>query len=172
MCEVKYGYHVAVFSDNHPTVSWVYQLASKRSVVMLQLLHALALRLKKKGSLPLTPFYISGKHNSMTDILSRSFVSEPKWYCKTDAELLLLFKKNNPLPKKASWTVFQPTKEISMKLLSMLRMEVTTMEDWTRPGKIGKHTGEIGAPSSHLWEWTLSYRIPHFNTRSAACHDL
>ena len=100
MCEVKYGYHVAVFSDNHPTVSWVYQLASKRSVVMLQLLHALALRLKKKGSLPLTPFYISGKHNSMTDILSRSFGSEPKWRCKTDNDLLPLFNNKFTLPTR------------------------------------------------------------------------
>ena len=46
------------------------------------------------------------------------------------------------------------------------------MEEWTRKGKIGKHTGEIGAPSSHLWEWTLRYRIPHFKTTSAACQDL
>ena len=87
MCEVKYGYHVAVFSDNHPTVSWVYQLASKRSVVMLQLLHALALRFKIKGTLPLTPFHIDGKQNSMTDILSHSFGSEPKWHCNTDTDL-------------------------------------------------------------------------------------
>ena len=46
------------------------------------------------------------------------------------------------------------------------------MEECTRPGKIGKDTDEIGAPSSHLWEWTLSYRIPHFETRSNACKDL
>ena len=46
------------------------------------------------------------------------------------------------------------------------------MEEWTQPVKIRKHAGKIGALSSHLWEWTLSYRIPHFETRSAACQDL
>ena len=46
------------------------------------------------------------------------------------------------------------------------------MEEWTRPGKIGNKTGEFGAPSSHIWEYTLSYRVPHFKTRSAACQDL
>ena len=46
------------------------------------------------------------------------------------------------------------------------------MKDWTRPGKIRKHTGEIGADLFHLWEWTLSYRIPHLETRLATCHDL
>ena len=64
----------------------------------------------------------------MADIPSRSFVSEPKWYCKTDAELLLLFNNKFPLPNKASWNVFYPTKEVIMKLISVLRMEVTTME--------------------------------------------
>ena len=131
VCEVKSGDHVAVFSDNQPTVLWVDQLASKSSVVAGQLLRALALILKMKGEFPLTPFYIAGNQNDMKDILSRLFVSEPKWHCKTDADLLLLFNKKIPLPNKASWTVFHPTKDISMKLLSVFRMEVTTMEEWT-----------------------------------------
>ena len=59
-----------------------------------------------------------------------------------------------------------------MKLLSVLRREVTTIEEWNQPGKIGKHTGKIGAPSSHIWEGILSYRMPHFETRSATCQDL
>ena len=172
VCDVNSGYHVAVFSDNHPTVSWVDRLASKSSVVAGQLLRALALRLKMKGASPLTPFHIAGKHNVMTDIPSHSFGSEPKWHCKTDADLLIFLNNKFPLLNKASWTLFHPTKDICMKLLSVLRMEVTTMEEWNRPVKISKHTDEIGAPSLHLWEWTMSYRIPHFKTRSAACQDL
>ena len=134
-----------------------------------QLLRALALRLKMKGASPLTPLHIAGKQNAMTDIPSRSFGSVPQWHCKTDADLLHLFNTKFPLPNQASWTVFHPTKEICMKLLSVLRMEDTTMEEWTQPGKIGKHSGAIGAPSSHLWEWTLSYRIHHSGTKSDAC---
>ena len=38
VCEVKSGYHIAVFSNNHPMVSWVDLLASKISVVAGQLL--------------------------------------------------------------------------------------------------------------------------------------
>ena len=43
VCKVKYGDHVAVFSNNHPTVSWVDQLASKSSVVAVKLLHTVAM---------------------------------------------------------------------------------------------------------------------------------
>ena len=69
-------------------VSWVERLASKSSVVVGQLLHALALRLKTKEAPPLTHFHINEKQNAMTDIPSRSFCSEPKWHYKTDVDLL------------------------------------------------------------------------------------
>ena len=58
VCDVKYGDHVAVFSDNQPTVSWVDRLASKISVVAGQLLRALALIFKMKGASLLAPFHI------------------------------------------------------------------------------------------------------------------
>ena len=125
VCDVKYGDHVAVFSNKQPTVLWVDQLASKSSVVAGQLLGALTLRLKMKVAFLLKPFHISGNQNAMTDIPSHQFGSKPKWNCKIDAELLLLFNKKFPLPNKASQTVFHPTKEIIMKLLSLLQMEVT-----------------------------------------------
>ena len=43
-----------------------------------------------------------------------------------------------------------PQKIFFMKLLSVLRMEVTTMEEYNRPGKIRKHTKKIDASSSHI----------------------
>ena len=122
VCDVNPGEHVAVLSDNQQTVSWVDQLASKSSVVAGQLLRALMLRLKMNGASLLTPFHIDKNQNAMPDILSRSFGSEPKWNCKTDADILLLFNKKIPLPNKASWTVFHPKKDICMKLLSVLRL--------------------------------------------------
>ena len=51
VCEVNYGDHVSVFSDNQPTVSWVDRLSSKSSVGARQLLRELALRLKMKGDI-------------------------------------------------------------------------------------------------------------------------
>ena len=121
VCEIKSGTHVALFSDNQPTVSWVQRMASKSSDVAGQLVRALALRLKSSGASPLTPLHIRGIHNAMTDIPSRSFGSEKKWHCKTDAELLKLFNSSFPLPQQASWTVYRPSIEIFMKVLSVLR---------------------------------------------------
>jgi len=46
--------HVALFSDNSPTVSWVTKMASKKSRVAAQLVRALALRLNICRSCPLT----------------------------------------------------------------------------------------------------------------------
>ena len=172
VCNLIIGAHVALFSDNQPTVSWVKRLAAKSSLIAGQLLRALVLRMKKRGTSPLTPLHIPGPQNQMTDIPSRSFGSEPKWHCIDDSDLLTLFNNKFPLPKQASWTVFRPSKEICMKVLSVLRMKGTTMEEWTQPPKIGKHIGKIGGPSSSLWEWTLRYRIPHLGTKSVHSLDL
>jgi hypothetical protein len=72
----------ALFSNNSPTVGWVRHLATRGSMVSAHLIRALALRLKLNGT-PITPPHIAGKENLMTDIPSRSFGSEPKWFCKT-----------------------------------------------------------------------------------------
>ena len=69
LCEDNSGEHVAVFSDNHPTVLWVDRLASKSSVIAVEFLRALAIRLRIKGALPLTPFHIDEKQNDMKDII-------------------------------------------------------------------------------------------------------
>ena len=39
--------YVALFSDNSPTIGWVKLLADMRSLVAMQLVQALTLRLKK-----------------------------------------------------------------------------------------------------------------------------
>ena len=96
----------------------------------------------------------------MTDIPSHLFVSNPKWHCKTDADLFKLFNQKFPLPKQQSWTVFRPSNDIFMKVLSVLRMKATTMEGWRRLPKVGRLIGKIGVATSDLWEWTLHYRTP------------
>ena len=161
VCNIESGSHVALFSDNQPTVSWVQRLASKSSVVAGQLVRALALRLKMTGASPLTPLHIAGVQNAMTDIPSRSFGSENKWHCKNDAELLNLFNSQFPLPNQASWSVYRPSRGIYMRVLSVLRMQVTSMDEWRRLPKAGRYTGTIGRPMSRLWEWTLSFRTNH-----------
>jgi hypothetical protein len=164
VCQFTPGAHVALFSDNSPTVHWVRRMAARGSRVASQLLRALALRLKIKQVSPLTPLHIPGERNRMTDIPSRSFGSEPKWHCTSDSELLTLFNAEFPLPNQKSWTVFRLSQEIFTKVLSVLRMQPTGTDAWRRLPATGKFVGGIGAPTAHLWEWTLTYRGYHTRT--------
>jgi hypothetical protein len=65
--------HIALFSDNLPTVSWVEKMASRKSRIAAQLIRALALRLNIKQTCPLTPVHIPSVENALTDITSRLF---------------------------------------------------------------------------------------------------
>jgi hypothetical protein len=130
VCGFKPAPYVALFSDNSLTVHWVRRMAAKGSLVAGQLLRALALRMKVQGVSPLTPLHIEGKCYAMTDIPSCFFGSEPKWFCKSNADLCDLFNKKFPLPTQQSWTVFHVSTDLFTKGLSILRMEVSTMEEW------------------------------------------
>ena len=163
--------HVAMFSDNDPTVHWVKRMATKQSRVAAQLVRALALRLKENETCPLTPVHIPGKQNMMTDIPSRSFGSVPEWHCSTNDELLTLFNTTFPLPGQASWTVFQLSSGLVTRVISVLRMQHTTLAEWRRLPKIGKHIGTIGRPMSGLWDWTLTYRESNTSTESGCLQD-
>ncbi len=107
VCPTLPNAHVALFSDNSPTVHWVQQLAAKHSVIAMQLIRALALCLHISKGSPLTPLHIAGVDNTMTDIPLRSFGSEQKWHCITDADFLTLYNASFPLPTQASWTVYR-----------------------------------------------------------------
>ncbi len=160
--------HVALFSDNSPTVGWVRRLATRGSLVSAHLIRALALRLKLNGTCPITPLHIVGEENSMTDIPSRSFGSEPRWQCRTNDDLLTLFNTIFPLPNQGSWNVFQLSSRISTRVTSVLLMKDFTLEEWRRLPRAGKIVGGAGQPSARLWEWTLSYRTPRSRRESAS----
>ena len=123
VCPKLRAAYVALFSDNSPTVGLVKLFAARVSLVAMQLVRALTLRLKKDGASVLTAFYIAWEENDMTGIPSRSFGSNLSWFCKNDIELLKCFNKNPPLPNQASWTVFSPSNAMSMKVISVLRMQ-------------------------------------------------
>ena len=143
---------VALFSNNSPTVGWVHRLATRGTMVSAHLIRALALQLKLNGNCPITPLHIAGEENSMTDIPSRSFGSEPKWHCKSNTNLLILFNNLFPIPSKNSWTVFQISYAVGMQVTSVLQMKDFTLEEWRRLPKVGKHVGAAGMPMLHLWE--------------------
>ncbi len=158
VCDITNA-HVALFSDNSPTVHWVQRLAAKHSAVAMQLIRALALRLQLAHASPLTPLHIAGVDNALTDIPSRSFGSKPKWYCETDDELLTLFNATFPLPNQASWTVFHLSSAIVMRVTcSTLQMKVFTGDDWRKLPPKGRLVGNVGPPTSYLWDWTLTFK--------------
>jgi hypothetical protein len=122
--------HVALFSNNSPTVGWVRRLATRGSLVLAHLIRALALRLKLNSTCPITPLHIAGEDNSMTDIPLRSFGSEPQWFCRTNNDLLTLFNTTFPLPNQSSWNVFQLSYALSTRMTSVLPMKDFTLEEW------------------------------------------
>jgi hypothetical protein len=135
-------------------------MASCSSLVAEQLIRVLALRFNLHKVCLITTLHIAGDQNAMTDIPSRSFGSKPKWYFKTDIDLLTFFNAMFPLPQKNSWTVCQPTSAIAMRVISILRMKPLTLDDWRQLPTAGKSIGTIGNSTRRLWEWTLTYRMP------------
>ena len=167
VCNIQSGDHVALFSDNSPTVSWVQRLAAKSSKVAQQLIRALALRLKVTGASPLSALHISGVDNQMTDIPSRSFGTPAKWHYKSDLDLLTFYNQTFPLNQQQnSWSVYQIGSRISTLVLSVLRTQLLDLDVWCRLPRPGQHIGVVGMPSSHRWASTLIYRTPHSPTES------
>ncbi len=163
---------VALFSNNLLTVGWVRRLATRGSLVLAHLIRALALRLKLKGTCPITPLRIAGKENSMTDIPLRSFGSEPKWLCKSNPELLTLFNTLLPFPNQNSGTVFQIFYAVGTRVTSVLQTKDFTLDKWRRLPKEGNLVGRAEQPMLRLWEWTLSHRTPRLWSESASSKGL
>ena len=118
-------------------------MRSRRSWVVAQLVRAIALRMKLYQTCPITPVHIPGKENAMTDIPSCSFGSVGEWHCKTDNDLLTLFNSRFPLRNQELWALFCLTSRIFMRVISMLPMRDTLLEEWPRLQKIGSHIGTI-----------------------------
>ena len=112
--------HIALLSDNDPTVNWTKKLTSRNSKTAAALLRIMATRLKAAGASPGIPTHIAGEENAITDIPSRSFGRKAKWFCDTDEKFLTLFNSNFPLPNQNSWSVCHLPKDLSSRLVSVL----------------------------------------------------
>jgi hypothetical protein len=150
--------HIALFSYNSPTVSWLNKMALQKSCIAAQLVRAFALCLNVQKTCPLTPVHIPGMGNALTDIPSQSFGRVKEWECKTGSDLLILFIQKFPLLHQASWTVFQFGTGMTTRVISALQMRGITLAEWQQLPKIERHIGAIGPSMSDLWGWTLSYR--------------
>ena len=171
VCDVKDS-HVALFSDNSPTVHWVQRLAAKHSAIAMQLIRALALRLQLARASPLTPMHIAGVNNSLTDIPSRSFGSVAAWHCTSDTQLLTLFNSTFPLPNQASWTIYHISSKLAMRVISILRMKPFTADEWRRLPEKGRFIGSVGSPMSSLWDWTHTFAKRRTTTEYVPFLDL
>ncbi len=121
---------VALFSNNSPSAGWVQCMALRSSLVAKKFIWVLAFCFNLQRVCSITMLHICGDKNSMTDIPSRSFGSEPKWYFKSEKNSLTFFNVNFPLPDQNLWTVCQPTSAIATCMISVLWMTPFTLDDW------------------------------------------
>ena len=147
-------------------------MACHTSLVAEQLVHVLALWFNLQKVCPITTLHIADNLNSMTDISSQSFGSEPKWHFKLDNDLPTFFNCTFTLPNQNSWTACQSTSMRSMGVISVLRMTSFTLDYWRQLPAAGKHIGITGESMCCLWKWTLTFRIPTSPRRSNSCLDL
>ncbi len=124
----------------------------------MQLIRALALRLQLRKASPLATLHIAGVHNQLTDVPSRSFGSNPWWACHTDTAFSTLYNSLFPLPDQSSWNVFQFSNVVVTKVISVLLMKPSTMDEWRRLPRLGRCIGPHGPNSSHLWAWIHTSR--------------
>jgi hypothetical protein len=158
--------HVALFSNNSPTVSWMQRMASCSSLIVEQLIQVLVLQFNLQKVCPITTLHIAEDQNTMTDTPSCSFESKPKWHFQSKEALLTFFNSTFLLPTQNLWTICQPTSAIAMHMISILRTTPFTLDDWRQLPAAGKNIGTTGRSMRHLWEWTLTYRIPHSQSKS------
>jgi len=128
--------------------------------------------MKLKKCCPITPLHVAGKRNIMADVASRSYGSNPAWYCKSDNDFQLMFNSLFPLPSQNTWSVFRLTNEMCMRVISLLRMKDSTLEEWRRIPRIGQHIGKTGAPTCNLWEWTRICNTPTTQNAHESSPDL
>ena len=148
--------HVALLSDNSPSVSWVTRLASKSSMIAGALLRALALRLRVNRTSPLTPLHIRGVHNRIGDIPSRSFGYKKEWHFPCEKSFLTFFNSTFPLPNQDSWHIFQLQPKICTRVTSVLLTKHSEAAEWRKLPSLGKSSGGTGKATAGLWEWILT----------------
>ena len=100
-----------------------------------------SLKLKYMKVSPLTPLRIEGKRNIIADIPSRSFGSVPAWHWKTNNDFLTNFNTMFPLPQQNSWSLFNLSLDVFLRVVCILRMKDSTLEEWWWLPRIGTYIG-------------------------------
>ena len=136
--------HVGIFCDNTTAVAWATKLNTARSIAASKLLRFLSLRMHRRRAAPLLTQNIAGEDNEMADVTSRSFKSGAA-FDKSALSLSQFFNSTFPLPQQQSWTEFLLPLDITSRVISCVRGEVSTLGSLLRLKKIDRNTGNTGA---------------------------
>ena len=92
--------HVALFSNNSNSISWVDCMASQQLAVGAHFLQAFPLKLKLNKCCLINRLHMAGKQSLIADIASCSFGNPPQWHCTSDFHFAQLFNRLFPLPNQ------------------------------------------------------------------------
>ncbi|KAL7546450.1 hypothetical protein ACHAWF_009786 [Thalassiosira exigua] len=132
------------FCDNTPSVSWVTRMASQQSRVSARLIRGLTIRARAREMCLPSALSVPGDSNTMADVASRS-MREESGVVMSDTELLAHFNANFPLSQSRSWRIVTLRHESISNVVSTLRGQRLTMEQWMNLG--GAAFGNSGASS-------------------------
>ena len=89
--------HTAIFCDNTSATSWAYKMKTSTSMAAGQLMRLLDLRMHTNKASMLTPLWIPGSENLMSDHILRAFKSGIFFAAKQN--LIRYFNATFPLPQ-------------------------------------------------------------------------
>jgi hypothetical protein len=131
---------IAAWSDNTPTMGWVWRMATKQSKIAGRLIRGLGLRQRMNETCPLAAQHIPGEKNKMADFASRSYT--PSLHLHGDSHFFARFSHLSPLPQNLYWTIALPPKEITSLIFSTLGGKLQPLELWTT--QLVRNIGDIG----------------------------
>jgi hypothetical protein len=127
---------IAAWSDNAPTLDWVWRIVTKQFKIAGRLIRGLGLRQRMNETCPLAAHHIPVEKNKMADFASRSYT--PSLHLHGDSHFFASFSHLSPL----SWTLALPSKDITSLIFSTLRGKLQPLEVWVT--QLVRNIGDIG----------------------------
>jgi hypothetical protein len=74
----------------------------------------------------------------------------PQWHFKSNDDLRTFFNSHFPLPNQVSWNVFQLHSGVAMRVISLLRIKHSSLDEW-RDYQKSDHSLESLDPICHAY---------------------
>ena len=113
--------------DSTTACSWETRMSPKSNVAA-RLARALALWQRICQAGPLVMLNVPGEDNYITDITSRSFTDNDRWFFPSNTYFIKLFAKQFPLPQGVYWQMYQPSRKIVTRVTSKFWMKQLPMD--------------------------------------------